>query len=80
MENKCEQEQYLWDGLDLENYDIIGIHPQTTGQAVIIMRDNREDSLRPWCLQYRGTGRYFETAEDAIQYFKSRGWVFCGKK
>lgn len=62
--------------LDTYNYDIIGIHPQTAGRAVVIMRYNKEDSLRPWRLHFRGTDRYFKTAEEALQYFKSRGWRF----
>lgn len=72
-------ESYLPEGVDLDNYDIIGIHPQSSGSAVIIMRYNREDSLRPWCLHFRGTDRYYETAEEALHYFKSRKWHFLGK-
>ena len=73
-------ESYLSDGMDLDNYDIIGIHPQSSGGAVIIMRYIREDSLRPWRLHFRGTDRYYETFEEALQYFKSRGWRFVGQK
>ena len=81
--NACEvkedSEDCLIEGIDLENYDIIGIHPQTTNRSVIILRNKREDSVRPWCLHYRGTERQFKTAEEALQHFKSRGWVFIGQ-
>ena len=68
------------DTLDLEKYDIIGIHPQTGNRSVVIMRNKRGDTLRPWCLQYRGTIRDFKTADEAIEYFKSREWRFLGEK
>lgn len=73
-------EEHQRNGLDLDKYDIIGIHPQTGDSAVIIMRYNLEDSQKPWCLQYRGTNRHYETIEDALKYFKSRGWRFLGQK
>lgn len=71
-------EDYLWEGLDLKNFEVIGIHPQTQDRAVIIMYDKRADSKKRWCLQFRGSGRYFETAEEALDYFRSRGWRFFG--
>ena len=65
--------RYLWKGLDLKRYSIVRIIPQSKEHAVIIMYSN--DSNAPhWCLQSKGNGPYFDTAQQLMDYYFSRGF------
>ena len=65
--------RYLWKGLDLKRYSVVRIVPQDKEHAVIIMYSN--DSNDPhWCLQYKGNGHYFDTAQQLMDYYFSRGF------
>lgn len=67
--------RFLWKGLDLDRFEIVAIWPQNKTDAVILMRSRwREEDLVPWCVQFRGQGRYFWTAGEAIDYCVGRGF------
>jgi hypothetical protein len=58
--------------LDYEHLEVIDIIPQDREFAAMIMRDQREDAYKPWCVQYRGGGHYFFTREELDDYCHSR--------
>lgn len=65
----------LWDGLDLDQFEVIDILPQSKKYAAIIMRDRStegEGALYPWCVEFAGNGRYFQTFDDLIRYCAGR--------
>ena len=66
---------YLWDGLDLEHFEIVHVLPQYSNNAAVVMHDTRPDSIMPWCVEYMGGGRYFKTAAELMAYCHSRGWT-----
>ena len=70
-----DNEKYLWEGLDLEHFEVIHILPQDRSNAAVIMRDTRPDSVMPWCVEYRGGGHYFKTVAELQAYCHSRGWT-----
>lgn len=63
--------RYLWDGLNLNRYEVIRIIPQSRDHAVIVMRC-RDEGDHHWCLQYKGNGHYFDTAQQLMDYYASR--------
>lgn len=67
--------RYLWTGLDYERYEVIKIIPQTTNFAAIVMK-SRNTADTTWCLEYCGTGHYFDTYEELqnfyFEHFKKR--------
>ena len=60
--------RYLWSGLDYDRYEVIKIIPQTTNFAAIVMK-SRNTIDTPWCLEYRGTGHYFDTYEELQKFY-----------
>lgn len=66
--------KYLWRGLDLVNFEVIEILPQTADYAVIIMLDKRENAVKPWCTEFRGSGRYFGTQTKLEAHVAERKW------
>ena len=66
-----ELSRYLWKGLNLERYSVVRIVPQTREHAVIIMY-SKDPNDPHWCLQYRGNGHYFDTAQQLMDYYHSR--------
>jgi hypothetical protein len=63
--------------LDYKNFEVIDIVPQDKEFAVTVMHDRRTDAHKPWCIQYRGSGRYFFTREELDDYCRGRdfkGW------
>lgn len=66
-----ELDKYLWKGLDLKRYSVVRIIPQDAKHAVIIMFSNDKNDPH-WCLQYKGNGHYFDTAQQLMNYFHSR--------
>ena len=65
--------RYLWKGLDLKRYSVVRIVPQSKEHAVIIMYSNAPNDPH-WCLQYKGNGHYFDTAQQLMDYCFSRGF------
>ena len=66
-----ELSRYLWKGLNLNRYSVVRIIPQDAKHAVIIMFSNDRNDPH-WCLQYKGNGHYFDTAQQLMDYFHSR--------
>lgn len=60
--------RYLWSGLDYDRYEVIKIIPQTTNFAAIVMK-SRNTIDTPWCLEYCGTGHYFDTYEELQKFY-----------
>ena len=63
--------RYLWEGLNYDRYEVIRIIPQNRDHAVIVMRC-RDEGDHHWCLQYCGSGHYFDTAQQLMDYYRSR--------
>lgn len=66
--------RYLWKGLDLERFEVLAIVPQSNGHATVIMHEVAEGPM-PWCVEYRGCGRYFASMEALRDYCQKR-WGF----
>ena len=62
---------YLWDGLNLNRYEVSRIIPHSRDQAVIVMRC-KDEGDHHWCLQYMGGGHYFDTIGQLMDYYDSR--------
>jgi len=58
--------------LAYDTFDVIDIIPQNSRAAAIIMRDKRPRSVKPWCVQYRGNGHYFDTRQELDNYCHRR--------
>ena len=65
--------RYLRKELDLKRYSVVRIVPQSKEHAVIIMYSNDPNDPH-WCLQYKGNGHYFDTAQQLMDYYFSRGF------
>jgi hypothetical protein len=59
-------------GLDFKNFEAVDVVPQNQGFAVIVEHDRRRDAVKPWCVRYRGSGRYFSTLAEAFAYCRGR--------
>ena len=70
MENSI-MERFLWNGLDLEKYEVRKIVPQNETDAVVIMQSHISSDRR-WCLEYRGNGHYFNTFAELETYYRNR--------
>jgi hypothetical protein len=66
-----ELSRYLWNGLDLDRYEVVDIIPKDAKNAVIIMR-HRDPDDRHWCIEYLGSGHYFDTWDEMIAYYCKR--------
>lgn len=62
---------YLWQGLNLEAFKILEILPQSYKDAAIIMKHKKEKHT-PWCVEYKGSGKYFDNEADLEAYISSR--------
>lgn len=67
---------YLWEGLNLRDFAVVAIWPQNAKEAVVLMR-RRGGALEsyPWCIEYRGSGHYFQTLDAAMEYCTDRNFV-----
>jgi len=74
LKPELEQHAHYLDGYRLayEHFEVVDIFPQDSDFAAIIMHDKRPDSVKPWCVQYRGGGHYFGTREELDTYCHSR--------
>ena len=61
--------------LDYDNFEVMEILPQDEDFAATIMHDKRPDAYKPWCVQYRGSGRYFFSEVEMHDYMRGRGWI-----
>lgn len=67
--------KYLHEGLDLDRFAVVAIWPQTARRVVILMRSRYPaDDPVPWCVQYRGSGYYFKSQGEAVNYCEKRGF------
>jgi hypothetical protein len=66
-----EPSRYLWNGLDLDRYEVVDIIPKDAKNAVIIMRHLDPDD-RHWCIEYLGSGHYFDTWDEMVAYYCKR--------
>lgn len=71
-----ELQHYLWKGLDLKRFEVLTIVPETAEEAVIVMWDRVKASKAPWCVEYRCSGKHFESLDLLNEYCKNR-WRFC---
>lgn len=78
MDLEVLKQKYLWDGLDLDQYDVFSILPQDNMFAAIIMRD-KEPRPYPWVAEFRGSGFYFQTYKQIMDYCKKRNWLNSNK-
>ncbi|MBT9174038.1 MAG: hypothetical protein DDT21_02449 [Syntrophomonadaceae bacterium] len=61
--------------LDLENFEVIEVLPQSRRFAAVILRDKRPEAYKPWCVQNRGGGHYFFSRKELDKYCAWRGWL-----
>ena len=76
MELSKEYQQQLKKGLDLVNFDVFRILPQKPNVAAVILRSKHPDREHLWCVQYLGTGHYFSSYAEAVDYCKNRRWNY----
>ena len=74
MELSKEYQQQLKKGLDLVNFEVFRILPQKPNVAAVILRSKQPDREHLWCVQHLGTGWYFDTYAQAVDYCKNRRW------
>ena len=75
MKHRKKHEKHLWPGLDLENFDVIHILPQSKNVAAIIMRCRHPDREKIWCVEYLGSGYYFSTYTQMASHCAARHWA-----
>lgn len=75
MEEIDKLPKHLRKNLDLENFEVFHIIPLGDSYPVVVMRDKRSDAKAHWCIQYQGSGYYFQTLNEVIHYCISRNWV-----
>lgn len=66
---------YLWDGLDLERYEPIRaiVWDKKKREVVLFMYSKEDAEGDPhWCLEYKGSGKYFRHFDDLHRYFRKR--------
>ena len=54
-------------GLDLNNFEVIDLILKK--YPVVFMKDKRPESKLKWCIQYKGSGHYFETYNELLDYY-----------
>ena len=65
--------KFLPTELNYERFAVIAVWPQNKSEAVILMRSRYpENDPTPWSVQYRGSGYYFPTADEAFEFCKRR--------
>ena len=64
----------MWAGLELGRFAVVAIWPQNAWDAVVLMHSRKIGDPLPWCLEYRGSGYYFGTAGEAMNYCERRGF------
>ena len=41
---------------------------------IMVIYKDRYSKVRPWCIEYDGTGYYFQTRDELDEYCQCRGW------
>lgn len=62
---------YVWNGLNQELFKVLEILPQSRNEAAIIMKC-KKGKHTPWCVEYKGSGRYFDNKDDMEAYISTR--------
>lgn len=62
---------YLWKGLNLDMFKVLEILPQSGSDAAIIMK-RKKGKHTPWCVEYKGSGKYFDNEADLEAYIRAR--------
>jgi len=75
MRNKQQLPKHLRKSLDLKNFEVIRIISLDDLHPVVVMRDNRANSHKYWCVQHRGSGYYFQTLKEVNNYLIKRNWI-----
>lgn len=66
---------HLRKSLDLESFEAIRIVSLDDLHPAVVMRDKRLGSKRRWCVQYLGSGYYFQTLKETTDYMVTRNWI-----
>ena len=66
--------EYLWAGLNLGCFAVVAIWPQNTQDAVVLMHSRKIGDPQPWCVEHRGSGCYFRSAGEAMNYCERRAF------
>jgi hypothetical protein len=67
--------KHLKKSLDLNNFDVIRIISLGKLHPAVVMRDKRPDAKAYWCIQYRGSGYYFQRLKEVTHYLIIRSWI-----
>lgn len=74
-QGKLNFDQYrlakIFAGLDFYRYEILRIIPKTDRCAVVIQRCREPENLH-YCVQYGGSGKYFSTWPEVVDYYTRR--------
>ncbi len=55
-------------------YKTVLLHPARRSQLSFSIQHDPGEVL-PWTVQYAGSGHYFQSAEDAVNYVRKRKWI-----
>ena len=69
------KDAYIPSYLDQKNFDVILIIKPKALHSVYLQKDNRHNAVKLYCVQYRGSGHYFDTKYEALAYCLKRGWT-----
>jgi hypothetical protein len=75
MIGKRQLYNHLKESLDLGNYEVIHFISLGNMVPVVIMRDRDIKSQKPWCIQHRGSSRYFKSFKEVTDYLVSKNWI-----
>ncbi len=66
-------QKYLHGGFNLKRFAVVAIWPQNKKEAVILFRERGvPPGRRPWSIQWRGNGHYFQMIGEALEYCDKR--------
>lgn len=66
---------HLRKSLNLVSFEVIRVILLDDLNPVVVMRDKRAGSKRRWCVQYCGSGHYYQTLKAANDYMVTRNWI-----
>lgn len=68
-------QSYVRADLNTTRFAVVAIWPQNVNEAVILFRERgKPQEMKPWSVQWRGNGHYFQTINEALAYCDSRGF------
>lgn len=74
LKDPKQMKKYIWKGLNPVRFKPLAV-VLSGDSPIIIMYETNSDSVKPWCVEYRGSGRYFATLEELSEYCANR-WNF----